>query len=58
MVSSAQKEIIIVSPWIKYTTLQKVFKAVNPNVNISWKVLTRSNHEDFLKGFVILKRSS
>jgi len=51
MVSSAKKEIIIVSPWIKHTTLQKLINVVNPKENITWKVLTRNNHDDFYAGF-------
>ncbi|HRJ75521.1 MAG TPA: phospholipase D family protein, partial [Anaerolineales bacterium] len=51
MFSKAKSEIIIVSPWIKYSTLQKVIDRVDPNENIIWKVLTRNNHDDFLAGF-------
>ena len=50
MVSVAKTEIIIVSPWIKQKTLKKIIDAVNPNENISWKILTRGNHDDFCVG--------
>ena len=50
MVSVAKKEIIIVSPWIKFKTLQKIIEATKSNGNINWKVLTRSNHDDFCVG--------
>lgn len=50
MVSGAKKEIIIVSPWIKYTTLQKVINSTKSKKNISWKVLTKGNHDDFCQG--------
>lgn len=50
MVSNAKSEIVIVSPWIKFTTLQKVINATNQNENIKWKVLSRANHDDFHLG--------
>ncbi len=50
MVSAARNEIIIVSPWIKHGTLQKIIDATQLNKNINWKVLTRCNHDDFCKG--------
>lgn len=50
MVSVAKKEIIIVSPWIKRSTLQKIIDATKTDENIRWKVLTRGNHDDFCVG--------
>ena len=47
MVSNAKNEIIIVSPWIKVTTMQKIINATNQKENIKWKVLSRADHEDF-----------
>ncbi len=50
IVASAKKEIIIVSPWIKLPTLQKIIKATKNNKEINWKVLSRADHEDFYSG--------
>jgi hypothetical protein len=50
MVSVAKNEIIIVSPWITRSTLQKIIDATKHDENIRWKVLTRGNHDDFCEG--------
>lgn len=50
MVSIAKNEIIIVSPWIKRNTLQKVIDATKKKKDINWKILTRGNHKDFCEG--------
>ena len=50
MVSNAKSDIFIASPWIKFTTLQKVIAATNQNENIKWKILSRANHDDFHSG--------
>lgn len=51
MVSVAEQEIIIVSPWIKKSVLQKIINATQGNKNIKWIVLSRGNSKDFLEGF-------
>lgn len=50
MVANAKSEVIIVSPWIKFTTLQKVINSVKHNKSIKWRVLSRANHDDFFLG--------
>lgn len=51
MVSSAENEVIIVSPWIKVSTLKKIIDVAGKDRNIKWKVLARGKHKDFCEEF-------
>lgn len=51
IVSVAEREIFVVSPWIMGCTLNSIVGVTKLGRTISWKVLTRGNHKDFCDGF-------